>query len=148
MYSLRNTYQAQNTCIECACSEGTINFKFSSKHPLNGLDLAQIFHRKLSFHHRIKLHLSDKLEGHIWNFSFGVCGLVCPPSRGVISGISYCGQSEALMEFQTCFDQKWGHFRKNWSITCLNRNYLNRILLLKWCKIHVNQPKWLVNVGL
>ena len=43
MYSLRNTYQAQNTCIGSACSEGTRNFKFSSKHPLNGLDLAQIF---------------------------------------------------------------------------------------------------------
>ena len=148
MYSLRNTYQAQNTCIGSACSEGTINKKISSKHPLNGLDLVQIFTGNSVSTIELNCICLTNSRAIFGISVFRGVDLVCPPSWGVISGISYCGQSGALMEFQTCFDQKWGHFRHIWSITCLNTNYLTRILLLKWCKIHVNQPKWVVNVGL
>ena len=49
------------------------------KTPLKWVGSGSDFHRKLSFHHRIKLHLSDKLEGHIWNFSFSGCGPGLPP---------------------------------------------------------------------
>ena len=52
------------------------------KTPLKDDQSCSNFHRILSFHHRMKLHWSEKLKGDIKNFSFWGVGLVCSHSKG------------------------------------------------------------------
>ena len=121
-----------------------------SKPPLK-LDQSclKIFHRKLSLCQRTNLYWSGPLESHIRNFIFRrVGGPPWPPLIGEISSISQSCKSEAHILFHACFNNKGGYFRRIWSITCLKRKYLTQILLLKWSKIDVNQPKPVANIAL
>ena len=70
----------QNTCIGSAGIEGVIIWHISPKRHLNFINLAQIFHRKLSSYQTLILYWLDLLRKPIKHFNFpGFGARLSPP---------------------------------------------------------------------